>query len=142
MGDDPAVKYLAPQLDSDVRMHDDDVADRAQDPYVAAIALMQSARGMAAAAASPGAAPAISAALTPLETALRELERAATMIESVARQRLHTAELVLGGRWNDDNAARTMREFEDLTRALRLARLASTTTRDFAGPVLAELTRI
>jgi hypothetical protein len=62
----------------------------------------------------------------------------AGIMETVARQRLLMAALMLGGLWNDDNVARTLRKFEDLTRA----RLASMTARDFAGPVLAELSRI
>jgi hypothetical protein len=119
----------------------DDGPAHEHDLYSAAIAMLESARDMTAAAASAGAAAAIPAALTPLETALRELERTAGMIETVARQRLSTASR-LGGRWDHDNMMRTLTEFEDLTRALRMARLACTTARDCAGPVLAELTRI
>jgi hypothetical protein len=112
-----------------------------QDLFSAAIAMLESAREVSEAATSAGAAAAIPAALTPLETVLGELERTASTIEAVARQRLSTARR-LGGRWDHENMMRTVREFEDLTRALQMARLASTTARDCAGPVLAELTRI
>lgn len=114
----------------------------ARDLYGAAVTALVAARDLSAAAASPGATPAIGAALAPLESTLGELERAARAIEMVARERLLTASLTLGGRWQWEHTRRTLREFEDLTRALRAAHWASITARDYAGPVLAELTRI
>jgi hypothetical protein len=108
--------------------------------HIAAMQAADSAQGLSTAASSPGAAAAIPASLAPLTAALEELERTAREIENIARERLFTAASLLGGRWSHEHSARTVREFEELTRALQVAVLASATARDFAGPIVAELT--
>jgi hypothetical protein len=101
--------------------------------------LSDSAEGVRAAAATPGADAAIAAAIGHIETALENLERGTDEMEALARARLTRATVLLGDPWNDVVVARTAHDFQDLARALANARRACEKLGRSVGPVLAEL---